>query len=171
MPANKIDEIDPRVPNTSTAWQLWHSDMFDRDAPSTLQASGTNILQGLYELWLYTLNEGILDNGSASFSRFHLTWGSTPATRVDVTIDPFNNRALLKLRRWAGYTSRDQENEGRQAGRRLQEQRDAILLRLAQLHYGLLKKSIRWKASAIDWGAESKEVLGRVAWVSDPKEL
>src|SRR5215213_779764 len=98
-----IDENDPRIPNTSTVWQLWYSDTFDREAPQSLQASGANIMRGLYALWLYTLKEGILDNGSASFSYFHLTWGNTATTRVDVAIHPFNNLPLLKLRRWVGF--------------------------------------------------------------------
>ena len=156
------DEIDPYKPNTSTDWQLWHSDMFDTDSQLSLQASGTNILQGFYELWLYTLKEAVLDNGSASFSRFLLTWGNTAPTRVEVSVNPFNNLSLTKLRRWANLMSRN-ENSG--------EQSDAILLRLAQLHYELLQKSSRWKASAIDWSAESRELLARVELISDPKEL
>lgn len=28
-----IGESDSRIPNTSTAWQLWYGDMFDRDSP------------------------------------------------------------------------------------------------------------------------------------------
>ena len=91
------DEIDSQIPNTSSAWQLWHHDMFDRDSSPFLQASGTNIVQGLYELWLCTLKEGILENGSASFSRFHLTWGKTATARVDVFVKPFNNLSLIKI--------------------------------------------------------------------------
>jgi len=157
-----IDENDPRFINTSTVWQLWYSDTFDRDSSLALQASGINIINGLYELWLYTLREGILDNGSASFSYFHLTWGNTATTRADVAVNPFHNLALQKLRRWVGFISPAQEIEDR---------KDAILLRLAQLHYESLKKSSRWKASAIDWSAEARELLARVELISDPQEL
>ena len=166
-----VDEIDPRIPTTSTAWQLWHSDMFDRDSPPSLQASGTNILQGLYELWRYTLKEGIHDNGSASFSRFQLTWGNTGATRVDVDVHPFNNQALLRLRRWVTLMSQHQENEGVRTVHRLEETGDPILLRLAHLHYELLQKSSRWNSTAIDWSAEARGLLARVEWITDPKEL
>src|SRR5512140_991923 len=98
------NEIDSQIPDPASAWQLWYSDTFDRDAAPALQASGTNIVEGLYELWFHTLQEGILENGSASFSHFHLTWGNTRSTRVDVFVDPFRNPSLLKLRRWAHLT-------------------------------------------------------------------
>ena len=156
-------EIDSRMPGTSSTWQLWHSDTFDRDSLPSLQASGPNIIQGLYELWLYTLKEGILDNGSASFSRFQLTWGNTASTRVDVFVKPFSNLSLMKLRQWANLSSQNQTSE--------EVRREALLLRLAQLHYELLQNSSRWKASAIDWSAESRELLARVESMKDPEEL
>lgn len=158
-----IDEFDSPIPDMSAAWQLWHRDTFDRDSASSLQASGTNIVQGLCELWRYTLTEGILDNGGASFSRFQLTWGSTASTRVEVLVDPFDNPALLKLRQWAHLMSQDQNGE--------EEERDAILMRLAQLHHELLQKSSRWKAAATDWSGESRELLARVEWMRGSKEL
>jgi hypothetical protein len=128
-----------------------------------LQVQGTNIIQGLYNLWLHTLKEGLLDNGSASFSRFQLTWGNSSSTRVDIAVSPFNNLALIKLRRWATPMTQNQSSA--------EEPRDEILLRLAQLHYELLQKSSRWKASAIDWSAESRELLARVEAMKDSKEL
>src|SRR5215207_2447181 len=153
--------IDSRIPSTSSTWQLWHSDMFDRDSLPSLQASGTNIVHGLYELWLYTLKEAILDNGSASFSRFQLTWGNTASTRADVFVQPFNNLSLMKLRQWAQLMSQHSE----------EEQRETILLKLAQWHYELLQKSSRWKASAIDWSSESRELLVWVEPMKGPEEL
>lgn len=156
------NEINSRIPSTPSAWQLWHSDTFDRDAPISLQASGTDIIQGLYALWLFTLKEGILENGSASFSRFHLTWGNAATTRVDILVKPFNNLALMKLRQWTHFASQNQNSE---------QQREAILLKLAQLHYELLQKGSLWSASAIDWSAESKEILVRVEMSKEPEEL
>jgi hypothetical protein len=38
-----------RIPDASTAWQLWHSDTFDRESPTSLQESGEDILRGLYQ--------------------------------------------------------------------------------------------------------------------------
>ena len=150
---------DARIPDASTAWQLWHSDTFDRDSPPSLQASGEDIRRGLYELWLCTLREGIQQNGSASFSYFYLTWGNTAACRVDVYVEPFGNAPLMKLRRWARLTEEDPE-----AG-------SSVLGRLAQLHYGLLQENDRWTAAAIDWSAEAKELLRQVGAMTDPAEL
>jgi hypothetical protein len=157
------NETDFQIPGPASAWQLWYSDTFDRDSAPALQASGTNIVEGLYELWFHTLQEGILENGSASFSRFHLTWGNTSITRVDVFIDLFRNPSLLKLRRWAHLAPDHKNGE--------EEQGKAILLRVAQLHYELLQKSSRWSVSAVDWGAESKELLARMEVIKVPEEL
>ena len=151
------DDFEHRIPKPSEAWQLWHSDTFDRDAPLTLQSSGTDIIQGLYELWRYTLKEGILDDGNASFSRFHLIWGHTPVTRVDILVHPFNNPALRKLGSWMQVMSEEQE--------------DVFVLRLAQLHYESLEKSLRWNASTLDWSLESREVLAHVEMISGPEAL
>jgi hypothetical protein len=153
------DPRDARIPDASTAWQLWHSDTFDRDSSPSLQASGEDIREGLSELWLHTLREGIQENGSASFSCFYLTWGNTPACRVDVYVEPFGNAPLMKLRRWAGLTEQDPEAGSSVAGR------------LAQLHYALLQKSDRWTAAAIDWSAEAKEILRRVGAMTDASQL
>ena len=169
--ARMNNEVDPRIQDTSTAWQLWHNDTFDPDSVPALQASGEDLIQGLYELWLYTLKEAIQDNGSASFSRFPLTWGNTPSTRVDIDVKPFDNFSLVKLRQWAHLTSPPEEGEGIPDAPDRGEQRAAILLRVAQLHYELLQKSSRWKETAIDWSAESRELLARVELMTDPKEL
>jgi hypothetical protein len=165
------NEVDPRIPGTATIWQLWHIDTFDPDSVPTLQAGGEDIFQGLYELWFYTLGEGIQDGGSASFSGFYLTWGNTPSTRVDINVKPFDNVSLVKLRQWAHLTSPPEEGEGRPAAPDRGEQRAAILMRVAQLHYKLLQKSSRWKETAIDWSAESRELLARVELMTDPDEL
>jgi hypothetical protein len=156
------NDIDFQIPGPASGWQLWYDDTFDREAAPALQDSGTNIVDGLYELWFHTLQEGILENGSASFSRFHLTWGNTSSIRVDVFVDSFHNPSLLKLRRWA-HLAPDHKNS--------EEHGKAILLRVAQLHYELLQKSSRWRVSAIDWGAESKELLARMEVIKEPEDL
>jgi len=158
-----VDEVNPQVPTTSTAWQLWYSDTFDRESTPSLQVSGTNIVQGLYRLWLFTLSEGILGNGSASFSRFHLAWGSTPSGRVDIAVNPFDNLALLKLRQWTSLMSQHQNVHD--------NRRETILSRLAQLHYELLQTSTRWTSAAIDWRAEARELLVHVESIRDPGEI
>jgi hypothetical protein len=156
--------FDPQIPGSSSTWQLWYSDTFDLDDPPSVQISGTDIVQGLYELWFHTLNEAVLDNGNASFSRFHLRWGNTASTRVDIYVKPFNNPSLLRLRQWARHAFQNQSGEEEVQGK-------AILWRLAQLHYELLQKSNRWQASTIDWSAESKEILVRVEACQEAGEL
>jgi hypothetical protein len=122
-----------------------------------------NMVDGLYKLWFHTLTEGLLENGSASFSRFYLTWGNTASARVDIFVNPFNNLSLLKLRQWARPASQYQQNEVQHA--------KTILWRLAELHYELLQKGDRWKDLAIDWSAESKEILARVELAKELEEL
>ena len=117
------------VSDISTRWTLWHRDTFDRDAPDSVAARGTNILNGLYQLWKYTLREGLTDSGDASFGAFHLAWGETAGTTAAVWVEPFGNAELKKLRRWA-------EEVGE----------DALLSRIAALHLTLLQKSGRWTA-------------------------
>ena len=157
------------IPDASTTWPLWHYDTFDADSSPSLQASGQDILQGLYALWLHTLKEGIQDNGSASFSSFHLTWGNTPSARVDPAVQPFRNLALVKLRQWACLTVQDQESTAPPPA--AQERRISILKRLAELHYEFLEKSQRWTSRAIDWSAEARELVARVEATRAPQEL
>jgi hypothetical protein len=157
-----FEEHDPQIPKPSTTWQLWQSDTFDRDSSPALQSNGTRIIDGLCELWFQTLKEGILDNGNASFSYFYLIWDNATTARVDITVSPFNNLALLKLRHWVGFTPQAQN---------IEVGRNKLVLRLAHLHHTLLQKSSRWHASAIDWSAEAREVLGRVELISNPEDL
>ena len=157
------DEIDSQILDTNSDWQLWHSDLFDRDSPLYLQESGTDIIQGLFKLWFCTLTEGLLENGSASFSRFHLTFGDTASTRVDIFVEPFNNLSLMKLREWAELSPQNQNHE--------RERGDEILFKLAQMHYNLLQKRNRWRSIAIDWSGESKEILGLVEMMKGAEEL
>ncbi len=165
------EENDPRIPNSSTVWHLWYTDMFDRDAPRSLQSSGENIVRGLYSLWFIILNEGILDNGCPSFSYFYLTWGNTSATRIDIAVDPLQNFTLLKLRRWAGLPLQAQQTKDRQTGPHPEEHQNTVILKLAQWHDALLQKSARWKAQSVEWSAESRELLAHLERMVNPDEL
>jgi hypothetical protein len=166
-----INEIESQIPDGSTTWHLWYLDKFDRDFPPSLEVSGEKILNGLYKLWLHTLREGLQDNGSASFSHFQLRLGSNASMRVEIYVNPFNNAALIKLRQWANLMSQNQEAQGMTITGPLEEQRIPVVNRLAQLHYELLQKSTRWNAKAIDWSAESRELLARVELITESKEL
>ena len=165
-----MDQSDRQVPDAFSAWQLWYSDTFDRDAPPSLEVHGVNIIDGLYHLWLYTLKERILDNGMASFSRFQLVWGESASSRADVYVTPFDNLSLRKLRQWAGLTPQTEGTSGGTSpiGR---AKGDVVLLRLAQRHYELLQASKRWQADTISWSAESKELLERVEQMTSPADL
>ena len=44
-------------------------------------------------------------------------------------------------------------------------------MKLAHLHIELLQKSSRWRADAIAWDAEARDLLARVEWMRDPEEL
>lgn len=142
----EVDMQEPRdalIPGPSTAWQLWHLDTFDRDASPSLERSGVGIISGLCELWRLTLLEAVNQDGSTTFSRFHLTWGETPVTRVDIYVDPLRNPALGLLRR------------------RLEVAGPNLLGALAKDHLQRLADSDRWQATAIDWSQESREVLAK----------
>jgi hypothetical protein len=155
-------DIDPRLPNDSTTWQLWYLDTFDPDSPPSLEASGQGILQGLGELWLRTLKEGILDNGNASFSYFQLAWGKPATARLDLGVGPFNNASLLKLRRWAGLMSHGKGGQGKINAQFPDQRTNPIITRLAHLHYEILQKSSRLETESIDWSLEARELLRRV---------
>lgn len=142
------------VPDTSSRWTLWHRDTFDRDTPESVAAQGTNIFNGLYQLWKQTLREGVTGSGDASFGAFRLVWGETVKTTAAVWVKPFGNAELAKLKRWAEAIGED-----------------ALLLRIAALHLTLLQKSSRWSAQALNPSDEARELLRRVSSLRDPAEL
>jgi hypothetical protein len=160
-------EAPQAISSVSTVWQLWYTDKFDGEAPPSLETTGTNILHGLYELWLRTLREGILDSGNASFSGFHLAWGDTALIRIDIDVRPFGNFALEKLRRWAHFSSGDEITQNEMDN----GLNNPLVWKLARLHFSLLLQSGRWTAAASDWSAEAKELLARVDALTDPSQL
>jgi hypothetical protein len=164
-------EKDPLIPDISTPWKLWYLDTFDREAPPSLEASGENILLGLYELWLHTLQEGVLEDGTASFSSFSLTWGNRASTTANAGVQPSRNSALKKLRQWANLGSPDKKGPADNSNRLYPEPENALVWKLAQTHFNLLLQSSRWTAKAIDWSEEARELLARVDLLTDPGQL
>ena len=162
------NNTDPRIPDATTEWVLWHHDTFDRDTPATVERRGTGILQGLYELWKSTLSEGITDAGDSSFSHFQLTWGETASRRADAGVQPFDNASLLKLRRWANFSSQNRTNA---LSHEPYQQNNSLLRSLARVHCHLLQESDRWTAEAILWSAEARQLLARVESITDPLQL
>jgi len=55
-------------------WKLWYDDMFDRETPRMVEASGTGLVVGLVELWNRFLIETVQPSGMKGFSRFNLWW-------------------------------------------------------------------------------------------------
>lgn len=115
--------------------------MFCPDDPASVECSGVGIIGGLSELWRLTLSEAVNNDGGTTFSRFHLVWGATPVTRVDIHVDPLRNPGLGLLRR------------------RLEVAGPNLLRALADEHLQRLEHSVRWQAPAIDWSLESREVI------------
>lgn len=136
----------PLVPDTSTRWTLWHIDLFDRNTPDSIEAEGTNILHGLYQLWRHTLREG-----AADFSTFRLAWGDTVTATATVCIEPSD---LFKLQLWSDAIGED-----------------ALLRRIAKLHLAFLQKSSRWTSRSVNAGDEARELLSHIGSLKDPSEL
>jgi hypothetical protein len=78
------------------AWQLLYHDLFDPESGGR-EAEGEGLLDGLALLWRKETFEGILEDGTRSFSAFSLHW---PDGRADVLLGR-DNPGLLRIRRWA----------------------------------------------------------------------
>ncbi len=88
-------------------FELWASDLFDRDSEPSRQKTFSTLRDGLEALWRASLEEGIQDDGRPTFTWFTLTG---PSLRVELPRDPFVNLELAMLRqRWKlvpGFASR-----------------------------------------------------------------
>lgn len=121
--------------------------------PAQVEAKGTNILNGLYELWKHTLAEGVDENGTQTFSVFRLTWGEVNATSsaedisADVGVLPFDNPALVKLKRWAVAIGQD-----------------TLLWAIAEHHLRLIQNGVGGCRS-------SRELLTRIDAMTDLAEF
>lgn len=82
--------------NPAPPWELWSSDLFDRESPPTHEGSFATAREGLAALWRAVLHEGVQDDGRPSFTSFSLR---APAPRsVQLPRDPFQNPELAQLR-------------------------------------------------------------------------
>ena len=61
-------------PAPEAGWQVWYRDLFDRECPPRVEASGYGLVRGLMELWARHLFETVRPDGSEGFSRFNLWW-------------------------------------------------------------------------------------------------
>ena len=84
------------VADPDVAWVLWHEDTFDRETPPSTEREGRGLFAGLSLLWTKHFDEGVGEDGRATFSRFSLVLPGTSAS-----IDRFYDRAtLVKLGGW-----------------------------------------------------------------------
>jgi hypothetical protein len=79
-------------------WELWSNDTFDRDSEPREEDSGSDVTDGAVAFWRKTLDEGTLEDGTASFTHFHVRLPGS--LRVDLPDHPRRKHALHKLRRW-----------------------------------------------------------------------
>lgn len=79
-------------------FELWSSDLFDRDSAPSLEGTFNSLPDGLVALWRKTLEQGVQDDGRPTFTEFSLRGGGR--TRF-LPRDPFRNLHLGVLRRRA----------------------------------------------------------------------
>jgi len=77
-------------------WELWSTDVFDRDAPPMHERAVASRRAGLEALWRAVLREAIQHDGKATFTDFSLRGPAGPTLRIPR--DPFQNPELAHLR-------------------------------------------------------------------------
>ena len=118
--------MEPGFDESTIFWEIWSSDLFDRDARPLVETNGEGLARGLSELWLRHLDETVQANGSLGLTRFHLGW-----ERGQVHIHG-NTRGGLRLKQWlipAGPLSSEDY---------LDQETAAPLLRLGRMHLRVL---------------------------------
>lgn len=173
MEAPVFNGINPSFPpGPSSPWELWFYDTFDTKRPSFLDSRGTGALGGFCELWHNVLENGVMDNGNATFHFYELRFGEEALRRVAVRVAPFDNRALAKLRRW----SRELSDHGNAGGGGTEPTSPGagihpIVRAVAGFHLRLLERSERWRSERIDMSAEAQTLLEWVELMTDPRRL
>lgn len=105
-------------------WQLWHQDVFDRECPPSIEASGDELAAGLRALWTSYLRSGVQHGGIKTFSRFHLMWRGS---QIDIE---WEMKGIARLREWVFGPRRSGEECG--------DGDTALLTQLAAAHEKLL---------------------------------
>jgi hypothetical protein len=77
-------------------WQVWQQDVFDRESPRLVVASGEGLVDGLVELWSLHLSETVQANGREGFLRYNLWWQQKQAS-IEIRGDW---RGQVRLRKW-----------------------------------------------------------------------
>lgn len=76
-------------------WEVLYWDMFDREAPPTIDTKGRGLARGLMELWARFLGETVQPSGRQGFSRFTFKWDRGP---VGIS---GSSEGATRLRGWA----------------------------------------------------------------------
>ncbi len=107
-------------PDEDDEWALIYRDTFDREAPPVVERTGAGVEAGARALWQRSIDEGVTDEGRATFSRFTLVWEGTARLGAYVPASTTPDDRLVKLRAWRG---------------------DAMYDAIAQAHAALLRQS------------------------------
>lgn len=81
-------------------YELWSSDLFDRESSPSLEESSERLERALESLWRRVLEQGVQDDGQPTFTEFQLRSATGPV--ASIPRDPLNNPELALLRRFRG---------------------------------------------------------------------
>lgn len=77
-------------------FEIWSTDLFDREAAPSREGEYPNLLEGLGSLWKLVLEQGVQDDGKPTFTDFQLRISGKPA--IFIPRDPSLNPELAQLR-------------------------------------------------------------------------
>lgn len=154
--------------------------------------SGRGALGGLCALWSGVINNGIMDDGRATFSSYELRFGPSALERVTINVAPFENVALMKLRQWAESCSNESNSGagasrlcgftgslmarvfkciGKEAADRESTGSNPLVRRVAAIHLLLLERSDRWVSELVDVSGEAGKLLAWVEPMTNPGQI
>ncbi len=81
-------------PAPKAEWQVFYQDLFDRETPRWIDATGRGLANGLVKLWARHLFETVRPDGGRGFSRFNLWWDQGSASIVG------DSKGATRLRHW-----------------------------------------------------------------------
>ncbi len=82
-----------------TKWNLWTQDNFDHSR--SISKSGTELSEGLFHLWYYTLLETVTDQGMIGFNVYNLEYQSDDENQyLEIKINDQNLKTFARLRKW-----------------------------------------------------------------------
>jgi hypothetical protein len=105
-------KMEGKLSGRESAWEVWYQDLFDRECPRRVEATGDRLVAGLAVLWDRTLREGVTAAGGEGLARFNL-WLRGEGRSIE---------GLARIRRWV---------LGRWEG-------DALLMRVVEVHARLV---------------------------------